>query len=139
MGLMEDIGVYLSSNGQGAVGTAIFYGGRPDQPDDCLTLYEYSGPAPEMENSEDAFAWERPSLQMVSRSADPLAARNTIRAAWAPLVPLTNLWLTDDAGKKTLYREINPQQSPFQLGRDENRRFLWAVNFQIIKRPRPEL
>ena len=139
MGLLEDVGVYLQQQGLGTIAVTLFYGGHPDTPDDELTLFEYSGPAPEFENSEEPFAWERPSLQLASRAVDPLTARNFVRNAWSVLIPLKNVWLIDDQGKKTRYREINPLQSPYQVGRDDNRRFLWVANFQIVKRPRPEL
>lgn len=147
MSMLEEIGVRLqqeTSLGLQA-NVNLFFAQRPDDVDECVTLYEYSGPAPEYDISSSSPEWEMPHLQIVARSFDPRRARDQLRAAYLVLASVCrqgNAWLLDNldstVARRTQYLRLTPLQQPFQIGYDENRRALWAVNFQIQRRPQSE-
>jgi hypothetical protein len=108
-----------------------------------LTIYEYTGGAPEFDHGSTLPEWESPRLQLVARAVDPLDARNLARNAYLALSVVCahgNATLPDDAvpPRFTTYRSLRPLQQPFQMGFDENRRALWVVNFDCVRRPLPD-
>lgn len=75
--------------------------------------------------------WERPSIQLLSRSTSYQTARNKAETAYALLDGLNQKNLPTSTG--TLYNEIVAAQPPFLLQRDESDRYIVAVNFEVRK------
>jgi len=121
--LLEDIGNYLEQNGIGVLGTDIFLGQLPASPDNVVALFEYAGYPPWLKLS-----CERPGLQVRVRSTHYTTGRTKIEKVTQVLHGVTEQTING-----VRYVIIQAEQSPFPLGRDENGRIEWAVNFTVMK------
>src|ERR1051325_6921886 len=126
--LLDEIGAYLQSLSLGTVGTDLFLGSTPDSPDACVTVREYGGEAPEF-TLGPSVAYEQPRIQIVCRAgvADYAAARTKAEAIYRALN------VAEATLSATHYLRIEPLQSPFPIGRDENNRWEIAFNCSVMK------
>lgn len=128
MSMLAEVGAFLDGLGVGAEGVDLFLGSRPEEPDTCLTLYEYPGGPPEYVQSSHNPSAEVTSLQVVSRARKYQDAHSFAARAWTALAPVTNATLSG-----TYYRSIRPNGSPAIMGRDSNDRILVFFNATIEK------
>jgi len=121
--VLKEIGTYLQSQGIGTLGTDLFLGLMPDQPDNCIALFEYAG-------APLALHWngEYPGLQVRVRGTSYAAARTKIGEVAKKLHGLHEQTLSG-----TRYLLIKARGSPEVLKRDANNRVELFVNFEIIK------
>lgn len=130
MALLDDLGTYLAANvGSLTLGTNLFLGRMPDDPDTCVTLYEYSGNDPVNVMGGDAMPpVEQPRVQVATRAAGYATAHDLAYTCWTQLEGVLNETLTS-----TLYHRVEALQSPFPLSRDAQDRVVFAQNYQVIK------
>jgi hypothetical protein len=121
--VLREIGAYLATKSIGTVGTDIFLGLMPDQPDNCIALFEYAGSPPDLH-----WNGEYPGLQVRVRNKSYAAARTKIGEAMIALHGLHEQTLSG-----TRYLLIRARGSPEVLKRDANNRVELFVNFEIIK------
>ena len=121
--MLSDIGNYLQVQGIGTLGTNIFLGLMPDQPDNCVALFEYAGSPPDLH-----WEGEYPGLQVRVRNKGYAAARTKIGEVMKKLHGLHEKTLSG-----TRYLLIKARGSPEVLKRDANNRVELFVNFEIIK------
>lgn len=121
--MLREIGTYLATKSIGTVGTDIFLGLMPDQPDNCIALFEYAGSPPDLH-----WNGEYPGLQVRVRNKSYAAARTKIGEAMTALHGLHEQTLSG-----TRYLLIKARGSPEVLKRDANNRVELFVNFEIIK------
>ena len=121
--MLREIGAYLATKSIGTVGTDIFLGLMPDQPDNCIALFEYAGSPPDLH-----WSGEYPRLQVRVRDKSYADARAKIGTVAALLHSLHEQVLSD-----TRYLLIKALGSPEVLKRDANNRVELFVNFEIIK------
>ena len=121
--MLSDIGTYLQSQGIGTLGADLFLGFMPDQPDNCIALFEYAGSPPDLH-----WNGEYPGLQVRVRNKSYAAARIKIGEAMTALHGLHEQTLSG-----TRYLLIKARGSPEILKRDANNRVELFVNFEIIK------
>jgi hypothetical protein len=121
--MLTEIGAYLATKSIGTVGADIFLGLMPDQPDNCIALFEYAGSPPDLH-----WNGEYPGLQVRVRNKSYAAARTKIGEVMAELHGLHEQVLND-----TRYLLIKARGSPEVLKRDNNNRVELFVNFEIIK------
>ena len=145
--MLSDISTYLKDQGVGTPGTDMFIGLMPDQPDNCIALFEYAGSPPDLH-----WNGEYPGLQVRVRNKSYAAARTKIGEVMAELHGLYEQTLgageepdEDDSkggGEEvgepapatgTRYLLIKARGSPEVLKRDNNNRVELFVNFEIIK------
>ena len=148
--MLADISTYLKDQGVGTPGTDMFLGLMPDQPDNCVALYEYAGSPPDLH-----WNGEYPGLQVRVRNKSYAAARAKIREIMAALHGLYEQTLSDgskgnggegpvgdgDEGEGgepipatgTRYLLIKARGSPEILKRDASNRVELVLNFEIIK------
>lgn len=127
--ILDDLGDYLSTGG--ITGT-IYKGFMPNDPDDCVAIYETGGQAPvhAMNGSAGQAVLERPRVQIVCRSGeyDYSTARTKAQSVFV---------LMDGMPTRTLngvaYKWAAAVHSPFLMGRDEHKRPLIACNFDVSK------
>jgi len=121
--LLDDIASYLLAQGViTGVGIDTFIDNKPESPDDCICIFEYSG-TPTTAISE---AIER-SVQIVVRDSNYLTARSK---AW-----LLH-YLLDPQDR---FIQATPQrwmlsaarQQPYKMGIDENNRIEFVFNLSI--------
>ena len=121
--MLAEIGAYMATKNVGAVGTDIFLGLMPDQPDNCIALFEYAGSPPDLH-----WNGEYPGLQVRVRNKSYAAARTKIGEVMEKLHGLHEQTLSG-----TRYLLIKARGSPEVLKRDNNNRVELFVNFEIIK------
>ncbi len=148
--MLTEIGAYLATKSVGTVGTDIFLGQMPDQPDNCIALFEYAGSPPDLH-----WNGEYPGLQVRVRNKSYAAARTKIGEIMNELHGLYEQTLSDgsggdgkpgdDEGVKgegeeeptpatgTRYLLIKARGSPEILKRDASNRVELVLNFEIIK------
>ena len=120
---LKEIGAYLQSQGIGTLGTDLFLGLMPDQPDSCIVLFEYAGSTPDLH-----WNGEYPGLQVRVRNKSYAMARAKIGEVMEKLHGLHEQTL---AG--TRYLLIKARGSPEILKRDASNRVELVLNFEIIK------
>lgn len=132
--VLDDLGVYLAAQGEGTVGTNIFLGSMPDSPDDLVALIEVGGDPP-----VDTFGAvagninvEKPQIQVQCRAAqdDYSSARVKAESVYKNLHGLAGATLNG-----TKYLSIDAVESPFNIGRDQNGRWLSGFNIILWKLP----
>ena len=121
--MLTEIGAYLATQNVGTVGTDIFLGLMPDQPDNCITLFEYAGSPPDLH-----WNGEYPGLQVRVRNKSYAAGRAKIEEVVTELHGAHELTLNG-----TRYLLIKARGSPEVLKRDNSNRVELFVNFEIIK------
>ncbi len=121
--MLKEIGTYLQSQGIGTLGDNLFLGQMPDQPDNCIALFEYAGSPPDLH-----WAGEYPGLQVRVRNKSYAAARAKIGEIAKELHGLHEQMLSG-----TRYLLIKARGSPEILKRDANNRVELVLNFEIIK------
>ena len=133
MSVLDDIAARIATAISGTVGTDVFKGRLPNEPNVCVAVFEYGGRA-----SEHGFGvvtkvqHEHPSVQVLVRGEPqdyetPRATADAIRNSLAQ-VQATLL-------NGVLYLMITPLQSPFLFRRDENERVIIACNYSCDKEP----
>ncbi len=120
--MLNDIGTYLQTQGIGTPGTDIFLGLMPDQPDNCVALFEYAGSPPDLH-----WNGEYPGLQVRIRNKSYAAARIKIEETMKKLHGLHEQMLSG-----TRYLLIKARGSPEILKRDSSNRVELFVNFEIM-------
>lgn len=121
--MLSDIGNYLQVQGIGTLGTNIFLGLIPDEPDNCIALFEYAGSPPDLH-----WNGKYPGLQVRVRNKSYAVARIKIGEVVAALHGLHEQTLSG-----TRYLLIKARGSPEILKRDNNNRVELFVNFEIMK------
>ena len=121
--MLSDISTYLKNQGVGTPGTDMFLGLMPDQPDNCIALFEYAGSPPDLH-----WNGEYPGLQVRVRNKSYAAARTKIGGAMTALHGLHETVLGG-----TRYLLVKARGSPEVLKRDANNRIELFVNFEIMK------
>lgn len=121
--MLSEIGAYLATQNVGTVGTDIFLGLMPDQPDNCIALFEYAGSPPDLH-----WNGEYPGLQVRVRNKSYSAGRAKIGEVMTALHGLHEQTLSG-----TRYLLIKARGSPEILKRDASNRVEFFVNFEIMK------
>lgn len=102
------------------------------QPDTLIGFYETGGAAPAHTFSTSTaltnVAFERPNLQVISRSTSYATARANIETVYTTLDGVHDATLTG-----TRYLSISAIQAPFDIGDDGNGRHRVSVNFTVWK------
>jgi hypothetical protein len=134
MALLTDVSTYLASTVTDAtlvVGTNLFLGRLPEDPDTCVAIYETMGQSP-----DDTFGgstvpvFENPRIQVVARAAAYADSASLAADIWTQLQKVDNETLTS-----TRYQRIESVQSPFALDRDQRERMVTVCNYQVQKTP----
>lgn len=102
-------------------------------PDTIVTLYETAGTGPYDEfstGSGSTMVYEAPILQVLSRSTSASTARTNAYIVFDLLHGYTGKLPTSTG---TVYLSIAALQSPFQADIDDNHRFIYSVNFAVMK------
>lgn len=134
--ILDEIAKLIDDNSTSkTVGTNLFKGfENPMAPDTSTFVHEYGGRAPEFTFGSSSPAWEIPRIQVVDRSTDYVAARKSAEFNYKLLMGQVNKTLKPSSGATgTRYLSIEPQQSPFYLGQDDNLRHRFVCNFECLK------
>ena len=127
MVLTTDIATQLQTDSIGTISSAedwgIYEANMPAAPNNCVAVFAYGGSPPPL-----AWEGETPNVQVRVRGSSHSA---TYSKAYTVLKSLHEL--TDTTINTTLYYHIRSIDSPSTLGRDAKGRYLYVVNFEVIK------
>ena len=108
-----------------AVGTDIFLDILPDSPDNCVAIVEYAGETSFINNALNR------SIQVRVRNTVRATAKSKIIALYEIVYdPETEIRIVDFTA--TRWGIVTPRQYPFQLDKDENKRFIFVFNMGIV-------
>jgi hypothetical protein len=113
--MLEITEQYLSTKGF----NNIYLGSMPDI-DNCVGLFETTGCAPDVSFTNDVI--EQRGLQIIVRNKSYLEGQTTINNIYNQLIK-----------EKDLEVIYVAQHSPFSIGKDENNRNEFSVNFIVTK------
>lgn len=119
---MLDIADYLEQNGV----SSVYVGFEPPSPDNCVVLYEYAGRQIECLYKTNL---EIPSLQVLVRDGDYENGYNR-------LVRIKELLHGLRVAINGTPYFVYANQTPEFLGRDENARVSWVLNFTVVRERR---
>lgn len=122
----EDIKDFLVSAGVGTFGTDIFIGPIPDAPDNCIGIIDTSGMPDDLTLDSDEY-FERPSVQVLTRNEGYQAGYVKARAT------RTALRKYNISQNSTSYLSIVARHDVLFVGRDDGGRYLFSVNYQIVR------
>lgn len=126
MPFLDEIAAYLAAQGHGVVGTDLFEGMLPDDPDTLISLFETPGAMTRVSLVDRA---EERSMQVRTRSGSYATARAKVEAIYALLHGKAQTTL--GGGEFVL---IEARQPPFSLGRDVKQRHSFATNYRVVWR-----
>ncbi len=124
----EDIKDYIIANNTNFIlGSNLFIGFMPTNPDNCTVLLDTGGMSPQLTmNREEVY--EYPALQIIARD-------RYYRTGFAKLETLKTLLHGQSTTiNNTFYSLIRCANGPTAIGVDENKRFLFSLNFLIQRR-----
>ena len=121
--ILDDMGTYLQAQGVGTLGVDMYLGLMPDQPDNCIALFEYAGSPPDLH-----WNGEYPGLQVRVRHKSYSQGRAKIGQIVGLLHGLHETTLGG-----TRYLLLKARGSPEVLKRDASNRIEWFVNCETIK------
>lgn len=124
--MLPDLAQLLEDEGVGTVGTNIFMSERPDAPDDCLTISDYSGEGNRLHGNTNVPADERFSVQVMARSKSYVTAWSLAESAFTAI---SFRHKTLNSGRRYAWSRAN--QSPAYIGIDQNDRKLVTFNVML--------
>ena len=133
MAFLDDIGGFLAAastpTAQLTLGTNLFLGRRPDEPDTMVAIFETAGDPPTLTfGSDTAPPVESRGLQVQVRARSYSTAEALATECWTALCLIDN-----EVIGSTLYLLADPAQSPFPLDRDAQDRMMHVVNFNVAR------
>lgn len=125
--VLDDIGAFLEAQAVGTQGTTLFLSVLPDAPDACVAVIETQGPGPVDTFIDTQPVVETPRFQVLVRALRPDSAKTKARAAWTALASAPTGTI---GGGDKAWLNIDVEQSPFMIGRDDNDRVIYGFNCQ---------
>ena len=119
----KDVAEYMEDQSIGTVGTTIFVGYMPDDPDDCISVTQYAGRPPFSKER-----YERPGVQVRVRAVNQENAETTVFGIFNLLHDKEHVTM-----ESRMYEHVEATASPSALGPDAKGRYVWVVNFIVLK------
>lgn len=134
--ILDEVAKLITDNTTTRVqGTSLFKSIIHPQAQDTSTfIFETQGITPTRVFGSSTPAFENPGVQIIDRSSDYQIARVAAELNYKILQGQANVTLLPAAGTTgTKYLTLEPQQSPFSIGRDDNDRHQISCNFLVMK------
>lgn len=122
--LADDIAQYINDNAIGVLGTNLFEGNLPDTPDNAIVVIETGGTQPDRD-----LPLRSPTFQVYIRNVSYSSGRTKLEAVRALLHQLSNKTIGG-----TYFYYILAISEGGHVGRDDNSRDLFSINFQCKTR-----
>lgn len=127
--LADDICSLIVTDGFGTLATNLFKGELPPTPDLCIAVMDYQG-GPAVTFFGSLTVNENPRVQVKVRGAadEYDIPRTRIEHIYQAFMDRGAFTVNS-----TRYLNIGPVQPPFPLGKDDNNRWVFVVNFDVMK------
>lgn len=127
--ILEALADRLTSASVATVGSNLFIGLMPDQPDVCLAIYEYAGSPPLEVLSDNDATLERPSVQVMARATrnDYPTARELIKDARDVLTAIANQEISG-----VTFLRVNQNSAINAVGTDDNDRPIFTLSLMTV-------
>lgn len=125
MATTTDLASYLQTHSIGTVGTDIFIETMPASPDDCVSIFQYEGRPPDL-----VWNGEYPGVQVRVRGA-PSHHDEAFAKAHNILKHLH--LLVNQTINSHVYHLVEANGSVWSAGRDVKGRWLYTINFSVVK------
>jgi hypothetical protein len=126
--ITEHVVQYLDDMGFGTSAVDLFADNMPPNPHDAVVIQTTGGFSPTFVHDSPGVHTELPTVQVVCRSKSIVSAKAKCFAIYAALSMIRNQQVDG-----VFVQRMVPMQSPFPLGRDDNDRWQWVVNFMAQK------
>jgi hypothetical protein len=128
MAILDALGTYLASQGQGTLATDIFLARAPDTPDACVTLYESAGSGPDHTFGAGVYAIDHQRIRVICR-----AARNDYPAARTKAVAVRAILgaVRDTTLSGVVILTILATSEVYPLSRDGDDRALIGCDYTV--------
>ena len=127
--MLQDIKDYLVAHG---VTTPISISRLPDtealESSDKIALFQYNGDDPIFVPEYPTVKYERPRLNVLTRSEDPDLAKSYAQTVFLLLSAIVNTSINGH-----FFQRVKPNGSPFLLQRDEMDRTIYSTNYSVWK------
>lgn len=130
MATLPELGTYIDSDTSLTIGVDLFLGLLPEEPDACVAIFETT-PGSVMETMRTtAPSLEMPRIQAIIRGQRNSYAttRATAETVWRSVSKIQNTTLSGVQWLRAI-----PVDTPSLMGRDDDERPLFTVNFEIVK------
>jgi hypothetical protein len=121
------IAAHLAAQGFGTVGTSIFTNYKPATPDNVMCVFGYAGSPPE--RTHDTSGNAHPGIQVWVRDTSAATGRTRIESVFNLLDGMKNTTISS-----VFIVGMHAVQNPIPMGRDENGRTEYSLNFQTTVR-----
>jgi small basic protein len=125
--LIDDVAQYLQDQGIGTIATDLFKANMPDSPDDAIVVLATGGTVP-----DPYLPTASPTFQVYIRSSSYTAGDAKLQAVRAALHRQFNRLLVNTSS--IYFYKILAVSEGGHLGRDENKRETFSINFQCLTR-----
>ena len=106
---------------------------EPDLPHDCVTLYDNQAPI-DSRNVTSGFVYEREALQVRTRSLVYTDGYAKLRELMLAIDGIVHRKIRDGDSDEVTILGCHREQSPWPLGRDEKKRFMFSVNYVVRRK-----
>jgi len=121
LSVVEDIVTYLQTSGIGTKNTDIFGYSMPETPNNCIVVYPTGGYP-----RDKAGFIEYPTIMIHVRNELASTAESKINAILEALHRVVNTTMNG-----TRYLSVYARDEGVSLGKDDQQRSTWSVNFEI--------
>tara|TARA_R110000824_G_scaffold96453_4_gene230959 strand:- start:1273 stop:1680 length:408 start_codon:yes stop_codon:yes gene_type:complete len=132
MAFLTDIGTYLAAtvtNTNLILGTNLFLGRLPEDPDTCVAIVQTGGLAPvDTAGGSTLPAFTQPRFQAMVRAGNYATASSLAEDVFKKVQLIDNESLSG-----TKYLRASGVQEPFPLDRDSRERMVFVCNYQTMR------
>jgi len=126
MSVLNDLAVRLQTRGVGTIGTDIFRGRTPDEPDQLVRVQTFDGVNSRIRNDEYLPADERMSVQVLARSLYQGAAETLAESAFDAIQ-----FRSETLTSGRFYPYARAPRYPAYIGVDERGRHLVTFDVEV--------
>jgi len=123
--IAEELALYLQSKGKGTQNKDLFVDFQPDEPNDCITVYDESTSAP---SESQALSVDEFGAQILIRNTNNAAARDKAMAIHKLLVGYGGLPFVEGGEDISVVYIETP---PTTIGKDDKGRSEWSSHYRV--------
>lgn len=122
---LEDIGAFLTSNGFGQVGTAVFYLDFKASVPNCIAITDLPGGQDDVTLDGNSILF-KPQLNIRIRNTSPKTAKTTAKNLFNSLNLITNRYIGS-----TYFKRIVGIDKPFFVSKSNTEGAIYSINFSL--------